>query len=125
MKPVSLVEQNTRQLAFVYRMWLHTQDSQTPRAYAQRHGAELSLRTLLDLGFTETQAEQISEGAAKSRGRRSVTHDTCTITALLALGLNSSSVVKIFDKCPALYTEKGEVVQQRIQNLWKHGVVEG
>lgn len=124
-KPFSLVEQNTRQLAFVYRMWSHTQDSQTPRAYAQRHRAELSLRTLLDLGFTETQAEQVCEGAAKTRGRRSVTHDTCTITALLALGLNSSSVVKIFDKCPALYTEKGEVVQQRIQNLWKLGVVEG
>lgn len=117
-KPASLVEKNARQLAFVYRMCSHTQESETPRA-------EMSLRTLLDLGFTETQAKQVYEGAAKTLGKRSVPQDTCTITALLALGLNSYSVVKVFDKCPALYTEKGGVVQQRIQNLWKLGVVEG
>ncbi|KAG5286032.1 hypothetical protein AALO_G00010230 [Alosa alosa] len=121
----ALVEQNARQLAYACRMCSHTQESQTSRASAQRHGSELSLRTLLDMGFTETQADQVYEGATKILGRKSVTHDTSTITALLALGLNASSIVKIFDKCPALYTEKGAVVQQRIQNLWKLGLVEG
>ncbi|XP_062409982.1 transcription termination factor 4, mitochondrial [Sardina pilchardus] len=125
LKSATLVEQNARQLAYSCRMCSHTQESQTSRASAQRHGSELSLRTLLDMGFTDTQAELVYEGAIKTLGKRSVTHDTSTITALFALGLNSSSIVKIFDKCPVLYTVRGAVVQQRIQNLWKLGVVDG
>ena len=126
LKSAARAEQNARQFAFACRMLCsHAHESQTSRASAQQHGSELTLRILLDLGFTETQAEQVYEGVTRSLGKRSTTHDTSTITALLALGLNSSSIVKVFDKCPALYTEKGAVVQQRMQNLCKLGLVEG
>ncbi|KAL2097047.1 hypothetical protein ACEWY4_006254 [Coilia grayii] len=122
-KSAGLTEQNARQLPFLNRMlYSHVRDSRAP---AQPHGCQLSSRTLLDLGFTETQAESVCEGVIKALGKRSDSYDMSTIMALLVLGLNSSSIVKIFDKSPGLYAEKGPVVQQRIQNLSKLGLVEG
>ncbi|XP_063075632.1 transcription termination factor 4, mitochondrial [Engraulis encrasicolus] len=116
-------QQNIWQFPLVSRMHCsRVQDSKVP---TQPHERELSSRSLLDLGFTETQAETVCEGVIKALGKRSDTCDISTIKALLVLGLNSSSIVKILDKSPGLYKEKGPVVEKRIQNLSKLGLVEG
>lgn len=87
--------------------------------------AELSLRSLLDMGFTETQAEHIHDAASRVRGESAAGRVLSTLTALFVLGLNPSSVLKVLQKCPELYTAKEAQLQQRIGNLRKLGLVEG
>ncbi|KAM6989850.1 transcription termination factor 4, mitochondrial [Tautogolabrus adspersus] len=87
--------------------------------------SELSLQSLLDMGFTDLQAEQISDSVSKLRGVSAAKHALSTLTALFVLGLNPSSVLKLLEKCPDLYTVKESVLQQRIGNLRKLGLVEG
>ncbi|XP_070700964.1 transcription termination factor 4, mitochondrial [Pempheris klunzingeri] len=86
---------------------------------------ELSLRSLLDMGFTDMQAEQVYDAVSKVRGGSAAKHALSTLTALLMLGLNPSSVLKLLEKCPELYTAKESLLQQRIGNLRKLGLVEG
>ncbi|XP_073347364.1 transcription termination factor 4, mitochondrial [Pagrus major] len=86
---------------------------------------ELSLRTFLDMGFTDTQAEQLCETVSKLRGGSAAKHALSTLTALFVLGLNPSSVLKLLDKCPELYSVKEPQLQQRIDNLRKLGLGEG
>lgn len=52
-------------------------------------------------------------------------HALSTLTALFVLGLNPSSVLKVLEKCPELYTINESQLQQRIGNLRKLGLVEG
>ncbi|XP_019733251.1 transcription termination factor 4, mitochondrial [Hippocampus comes] len=95
-------------------------------ASLQRHtGPELSLPCLLDMGFTQTQAEQIFEFACKTSGGSATKHCLSTLTVLFMLGLNPSSVMKVLTKCPILYTIKESLLQERISNLRKLGLVEG
>ncbi len=82
---------------------------------------QLTLCSLLDMGFSETQAKDMHEGATKSRGK----HFPSVLTALLLLGFNPSSILKIMQKCPEVYSLKGADVQQRIDHLRKMGLVEG
>lgn len=86
---------------------------------------ELSLRSLLDMGFTDTQAEQIYDAVSKARGGSAAQHALSALTALFVLGLNPSSVLKVLEKCPELYTVKESQFQQRVGNLRKLGLVEG
>lgn len=82
---------------------------------------QLTLCSLLDMGFSETQAKEMHEGATKSRGK----HFPSVLTALLLLGFNPSSILKIMQKCPEVYSVKGADLQQRIDHLRKMGLVEG
>ncbi|XP_068594329.1 transcription termination factor 4, mitochondrial [Cebidichthys violaceus] len=84
-----------------------------------------SLRSLVDMGFTDSQAEQIHEATSKLRGGSAAHHALSTLTALFVLGLNPSSVLKLLEKCPELYTVKDSQLQQRIGNMRKLGLVEG
>ncbi|XP_040912160.1 transcription termination factor 4, mitochondrial [Toxotes jaculatrix] len=86
---------------------------------------ELSLQSLVEMGFTDTQAEQIYEAVSKVRGGSANKHVLSTITTLLVLGLNPSSVQKLLQKCPELYAVKESQLQQRISNLRKLGLAEG
>ncbi|XP_022057798.2 transcription termination factor 4, mitochondrial [Acanthochromis polyacanthus] len=85
----------------------------------------LSLRSLIDMGFTDTQAKQIFESVSSVRGGSAAKHILSTLTVLFVLGLNPSSVQKLLEKCPELYTVKEAQLQQRISNLRKLGLVEG
>ncbi|KAJ0011660.1 hypothetical protein NQD34_012635 [Periophthalmus magnuspinnatus] len=91
----------------------------------QEPRVELSLRGLLDMGFTDTQAEHIYDTVGKSRGESTAKHTLSTLSALIVLGLNPSSVLKLLEKCPELYSIKEAQLQQRIANLRKLGLVEG
>ncbi|GAA6234789.1 transcription termination factor 4, mitochondrial [Lates japonicus] len=86
---------------------------------------ELSLRSLAGMGFTDIQAEQIYETVFNVRGGSVAKHALSTLTALFVLGLNPSSVLKLLQKCPELYTVKESLLQQRIDNLRKVGLGEG
>uniref|UniRef100_A0AAQ4QKV6 Mitochondrial transcription termination factor 4 n=1 Tax=Gasterosteus aculeatus aculeatus TaxID=481459 RepID=A0AAQ4QKV6_GASAC len=105
----------------------------TNRASHQSHGLrlqpgdpELSLLSLLDMGFTDSQAQRIYEDTSKLRGGSAACkHALSTLTALFVLGLNPSSVLKLLEKCPELYTVRESLLQQRIGNLRKLGLVEG
>lgn len=77
------------------------------------------------MGFTDTQAEQIYDTVSKVRGGSAAKHALSALTALFVLGLNPSSVLKVLEKCPELYTVKESHFQQRIGNLRKLGLVEG
>uniref|UniRef100_A0A8C5GIW7 Transcription termination factor 4, mitochondrial-like n=3 Tax=Gouania willdenowi TaxID=441366 RepID=A0A8C5GIW7_GOUWI len=84
-----------------------------------------SLRTLTDMGFTDTQAEEIHMAVSSLKGGRAVKNVTCTLGTLFAMGLNSHTVLKLLQKCPELYTIKDTQLQQRISNLRKLGLGEG
>ncbi|CAK6969508.1 transcription termination factor 4%2C mitochondrial [Scomber scombrus] len=77
------------------------------------------------MGFTDIQAEQIYDSVSKARGGSTAKHVLSTLTALFSMGLNPSSVLKLLEKCPELYTVKEPQLQQRIDNLRKLGLVEG
>ncbi|KAM3604118.1 uncharacterized protein V6R79_006659 [Siganus canaliculatus] len=77
------------------------------------------------MGFTDTQAEHIYDAVSKVRGGSAAKHAVSTLTALFVLGLNPSSVLKLLEKCPELYTIKESQFSQRISNLRKLGLVEG
>ncbi|KAM9460519.1 transcription termination factor 4, mitochondrial [Salvelinus alpinus] len=87
-------------------------------------GRELSIRALLDMGFTDTQADQLLEAATKGRGGQSE-YASSTLMALFVLGLNPSSVLKVLEKCPELFYVKGTQLQQRMDNLRRLGLLEG
>ncbi|XP_042337359.1 transcription termination factor 4, mitochondrial-like [Plectropomus leopardus] len=87
--------------------------------------SELPPHSLRDMGFTDTQAEQIHEVVSRLRGGSAAKHALSTLTALLVLGLNPSTVLKLLEKCPELYTVKESLLQQRIVNMRKLGLGEG
>lgn len=91
----------------------------------RKPATELSPRSLLDMGFTDSQAEQIYDATSKLRGGSAAKHALSTLTALFVLGLNPSSVLKLLEKCPELYTVKESQFQQRIGNMRKLGLMEG
>ncbi|XP_047446413.1 transcription termination factor 4, mitochondrial [Mugil cephalus] len=86
---------------------------------------ELSLSSLTDMGFTDIQAEQMFEAVSSIRGANASKNVLSTLTALFVLGLKPSSVLNVLQKCPELYTLKETLLQQRISNLRKLGLVEG
>lgn len=86
--------------------------------------SELSWRSLEQMGFTKTQAEHVCAVFSQFRGS-TTKHALSTITALFVLGLNTTSVLKVLEKCPDLYTVREAQLQQRINNLRKLGFVEG
>ncbi|XP_028822782.1 transcription termination factor 4, mitochondrial [Denticeps clupeoides] len=88
---------------------------------AHRCSGQLDLHSLLEMGFTETQAEHLYSTFNTTQSKMG----TSVLTALMVLGLNHSTIVKILDRNPALYSLKGDQVQQRIENLWKLGLIEG
>lgn len=90
-----------------------------------RPAPELSLRSLLDMGFTESQAEQLYDSVSRTKGANGAKHILSTLTVLFVLGLNPNSVQKLLDKCPALCAVKETQLQQRINYLRKLGLVEG
>lgn len=85
----------------------------------------LSVQSLRNMGFTDIQAELMWESVLKVRGGSVTKHALSTLTALFGLGLNTSSVLKLLQKCPELSTIKESQLQQRIGNLRKVGFVEG
>ncbi|KAI4888169.1 hypothetical protein NFI96_014754 [Prochilodus magdalenae] len=92
-----------------------------PPQVIKRPGKMLTLRSLAEMGFSEPQAEMVYDGAKKNRCK----NEAPILAGLLALGLNPTSVVKILEKCPELYTVKESQLQQRIANLRKLGLLEG
>lgn len=101
------------------------QHSHELRPLSGKPAAELSQQALLNMGFTDIQAEQIWESVLKVRGGSVAKHAQSTLAALFSLGLNSSSVLKLLQKCPELYTIKESQLGQRVGNLRKVGLVEG
>lgn len=85
---------------------------------------ELSLRSLVEMGFTDTQADDIYEDVSKLRGSAAA-HTLSTLTTLINTGFTASSVLKLLKKCPQLYTIKESQLQQRIAYLRKLGLLEG
>lgn len=120
---------------YIRRSLLCSSTSQSPLQSAQRShelsppsaepATELSLHSLLDMGFTDTQAQQMYDTLSKITRRSAAKHALSTLTALLVLGLNPSTVLKLLEKCPELYTVKESQLQQRIGNLRKLGLGEG
>ncbi|XP_072220105.1 transcription termination factor 4, mitochondrial [Leuresthes tenuis] len=102
-----------------------TQHSHELASVSGQPSTELSLRSLTDMGFTDCQAGRIFEAASSLRGGSVAKHVLSTLTVLFVLGLNPTSVLKMLDKCPELYTVKEAQLQQRISNLRKLGLVEG
>ncbi|XP_010793655.1 transcription termination factor 4, mitochondrial [Notothenia coriiceps] len=96
-----------------------------PHPLSRQPVTELSLPSLVDMGFTDSQAEQISDATSKLRGTSASKHALSTLTALFVLGLNPSSVLKVLEKCPELYTINELQLQQRVGNMRKLGLVEG
>ncbi|TNN36441.1 Transcription termination factor 4, mitochondrial [Liparis tanakae] len=85
----------------------------------------LSLHSLVEMGFTDSQAERISEATSSPRGGGVARRAPATLAALFVLGLNPSSVLKVLEKCPELYSVSESQLQQRVTNLRKLGLVEG
>ncbi|TRY69745.1 hypothetical protein DNTS_035421, partial [Danionella cerebrum] len=81
----------------------------------------LTLGALLDMGFSETEAEVMYEGTSKARGK----HVSSVLSTLFALGLSPSNLLKVVKKCPDVYLAKGADLQKRIDHLRKLGLVEG
>ncbi|XP_051262007.1 transcription termination factor 4, mitochondrial [Dicentrarchus labrax] len=92
---------------------------------SRKPDTELPLQSLLDMGFTDTQAERVYDTMSKLKGGSAAKHALSTLTALFVLGLNPSSVLKLLEKCPELYTVQDSQLQQRLSNLRKLGLVEG
>lgn len=84
----------------------------------------LSLRSLVEMGFADTEAEHVCASVSQLGGT-AATHALSTLRALFVLGLNATSVLKVLEKCPEVYTVKEAQLQQRINNLRKLGLVEG
>lgn len=93
----------------------------TPAQSVQRGRRELTVQSLTEMGFSESQAEMVYEAADKNRCK----HDTPVLTVLFGLGLNPGSVLKVLEKCPELYSLKETQLQQRVMNLRKLGLLEG
>ncbi|XP_053342839.1 transcription termination factor 4, mitochondrial isoform X1 [Clarias gariepinus] len=87
----------------------------------QKGRRELTMESLSEMGFSESQAEMVYEAANKVRYK----HGLAALTMLFGLGLNPASVLKILEKCPELYSLKEAQLQQRVLNLRKIGLVEG
>ncbi|XP_010892897.1 transcription termination factor 4, mitochondrial [Esox lucius] len=87
-------------------------------------GRELSLQALLDMGFTDTQADQMLEQATQGRAGQSE-HATSTLMVLFVLGFKPSNVLKVLEKCPELFCVKGTHLEQRMDNLRRLGLLEG
>uniref|UniRef100_A0A8C7WQT4 Mitochondrial transcription termination factor 4 n=1 Tax=Oryzias sinensis TaxID=183150 RepID=A0A8C7WQT4_9TELE len=96
-----------------------------PPPWTAKPVTELSPRSLVVMGFTDSQAEEIYQCVCSIRGEGAARHALSTLTALFVLGLNSSSVVKVLNKCPELCSVKEVQLQQRISNLRKLGLLEG
>ncbi|XP_038129233.1 transcription termination factor 4, mitochondrial isoform X1 [Cyprinodon tularosa] len=92
---------------------------------SQRLSPDLSLHSLSDMGFTESQAGQLFDSVSRLKGASAAKHVLSTLTVLFVLGLNPTSVQKLIDKCPELCMVKETQLQQRIQHLRKLGLVEG
>ncbi|KAI9522285.1 hypothetical protein NQZ68_037765 [Dissostichus eleginoides] len=101
------------------------QHTHEPHPLSRQLVTELSLPSLVDMGFTDSQAEQIYDASSKLRRTSASKHALSTLTAMFVLGLNPSSVLKILEKCPELYTINELQLQQRIGNMRKLGLVEG
>ncbi|XP_037537606.1 transcription termination factor 4, mitochondrial [Nematolebias whitei] len=108
-------------------------DDQTPSP-STRHNqiissyqpvTELSVSSLLDMGFTDSQAKHLYDSVSGIKGRKTDKQVLSILTVLFVLGLNPSSVQLLLDKCPELYTVKDTQLQQRITFLRKLGLVEG
>ncbi|XP_060727709.1 transcription termination factor 4, mitochondrial [Tachysurus vachellii] len=93
----------------------------TPAQTVPQGRTELTIQSLAEIGFSESQAQLVYEAASKNRCK----HDVPVLTVLFSLGLNPSSVMKILEKCPELYSLKESQLQQRVMNLRKLGLLEG
>ncbi|XP_008431990.1 transcription termination factor 4, mitochondrial [Poecilia reticulata] len=91
----------------------------------KRNSPQLSLRSFLDMGFTEYQAEQLYDSVSRMKGGNAAKHVLSTLSVLFVLGLNPTTVHKLLDKCPELYKVKEMQLQQRISQLRHLGFVEG
>ncbi|XP_067308732.1 transcription termination factor 4, mitochondrial [Pseudorasbora parva] len=100
---------------------LHQANPSRTGQVTQSPVTQLTLSSLLEMGFSETQAEKMHEGATKSRGK----HVPSVLTALFLLGLNPSRILKIMQKCPEVYSLKAADLHQRLDHLRKMGLVEG
>ncbi|XP_041125604.1 transcription termination factor 4, mitochondrial isoform X2 [Polyodon spathula] len=85
---------------------------------------EETVRSLMDLGFTEDQVIQLCEGTSSQMPPLS-TQGLATLSTLTTLGLNPSSILRILEKCPELSRINGNQLQQRINSLRKLGLLEG
>ncbi|MGH0152353.1 UNVERIFIED_CONTAM: hypothetical protein FKN15_022282 [Acipenser sinensis] len=85
---------------------------------------EETIRSLMDLGFTEDQVIQLCEGASSQTHPLS-TQGLSTLSTLTTLGLNPSSILRVLEKCPELSRINGNQLQQRIDSLRKLGLLEG
>ncbi|XP_026781398.3 transcription termination factor 4, mitochondrial [Pangasianodon hypophthalmus] len=89
----------------------------SPAQTVQHGRRELTIQSLAEMGFSESQAEMVYEAANKTRCK----HDVPVLTVLFSLGLN----LEILEKCPELYSLNEAQLQQRVLNLRKLGLLEG
>ncbi|KAM9845096.1 transcription termination factor 4, mitochondrial [Aulostomus maculatus] len=110
------------------RKWLCSSSNQNnllPSQPSQEPSSLLLLPRIKELGFTDTQAEQIYEYVNKARTGRAVERCVPTLTTLLVLGLSPSRMMNVLKKCPEIFTIQESLIQQRLSNLRKLGLVEG
>ncbi|KAJ8270180.1 hypothetical protein GJAV_G00111270 [Gymnothorax javanicus] len=96
-----------------------------PTAGQRRESRDEMLSTLVDMGFAETEAQSLAIRTLSGRSDHAVTENLAVLSALLGLGFNPSSVLKISELCPELFKVTGALLQQRVDNLRKLGLVEG
>uniref|UniRef100_A0A8C4ZF69 Mitochondrial transcription termination factor 4 n=1 Tax=Gadus morhua TaxID=8049 RepID=A0A8C4ZF69_GADMO len=95
------------------------------KSYPRQPVTELSVRSFLDMGFTDPQAELLHQTVSKAKGSGAAQQTLSALTALFVLGLNPSSVLKVLEKCPELHHINESKLTQRINHLRKLGLVEG
>ncbi|XP_035279050.1 transcription termination factor 4, mitochondrial [Anguilla anguilla] len=124
--PVYRMLRDKQPKVFLFRNLCSINDHNSePTAGQRRTGREEMLNSLVDMGFTEAEVEELARRTLGSRPDHTVTQHLSVLTVLVALGFNPSSVLKIMGKCPELYQVKGALLQQRVDNLRKLGLVEG
>ncbi|XP_051874762.1 transcription termination factor 4, mitochondrial isoform X2 [Pristis pectinata] len=85
---------------------------------------ENMVESLLNLGFTQVQVKQLLD--LNRRNAAQVPLKGLPVLCILeSLGLNPSSTLKVFERCPELLGLKDHQLQSRIDNLRKHGLGEG
>ncbi|XP_068605287.1 transcription termination factor 4, mitochondrial [Brachionichthys hirsutus] len=105
-----------------HRVLQSTQHTHEVGPPCRKPETDFSLRSLADMGFTDAEAACVYAAVSKAKGGSTANH---ALSTLFFLGLNASTVLKILDKCPELFTVRESQLQQRIGNLRKLGLGEG
>ncbi|KAG9343171.1 hypothetical protein JZ751_014148 [Albula glossodonta] len=121
----SAVDRKTYSLS-LYRNLCMKPDQRLESTTGQQHTCRENMFTsLVSMGFTDTQVEQLARRTLNKCTDQTVIQHLATLSTLVTLGFSPSSLLKILNMCPELYQVKGALLQQRVDNLRKLGLLEG